>query len=81
MSMQLLTTIMFSTLKVERSLGESITYELKEIAKSIGDFFVMLKEMTYDALVDKFGDFSVNLLGMGLIIALVIFICMAFINR
>lgn len=79
--MQLLTTIMYTTLKVKRSLGESIMDELKEIARSIGDFFVMLKEVTYDNLVDKFGSFSVNLLGMGLIIALIIFVCMAFINR
>lgn len=79
--MQLLTSIMYTTLKVKRSLGESIMDELKEIARSIGDFFVMLKEVTYDNLVDKFGSFSVNLLGMGLIVAIIIFICMAFINR
>ena len=79
--MQMLTTIMFSTLKVKRTIGESLAYEFKEIGNSILDFFLMIKEVTYDLLVNKFGSTTVNLLGMGLIIALIIFICMAFINR
>ena len=72
---------MYATLKVKKSLGESIMDEIKEIADSIGDFFIMIKEVTYDVLVDKFGSFSINLIGMGLIVALIIFVCMAFINR
>ena len=77
----MMSTIMYATLKVKKSLGESIMDEIKEIADSIGDFFIMIKEVTYDALVDKFGSFSINLIGMGLIVALIIFVCMAFINR
>lgn len=76
-----MSTIIYTTLKVKRSLGESIMDEIKEIADSIGDFFIMIKEVTYDALVDKFGSFAINLIGMGLIIALILFICMKLINR
>lgn len=68
-------------LKMQKSIGEEIEFELKDIITTIKDFFIMIKENTYDVLVSNFGADIVNILLLGIGIVLVIFILLKLINH
>ena len=73
---------MFKHLLLEdKNFIDEFTKELGEIWKDIGDFFVGIKEITYDPLVSKFGEMPVNLLGIGIIVVLIMVILLKIINR
>lgn len=68
-------------LKMQKSIGKEIEFELKDIITTIKDFFLMIKENTYDVLVSNFGADIVNILLLGIGIVLVIFILLKLINH
>ena len=70
-----------NTLRVKRSFWDEVKYEIRDLIDTFAEFFVMIKEHTYDPLVAEYGDFAINLLGIGLIVALIMIACILFINR
>ena len=55
--------------------------EFEDVFDMFGDFFVMIKEVTYDVLVKSFGGDSVNLILIGIAVVAIMMILLAIINR
>ena len=68
-------------LKDNRSFSEIIKEQLQNIWYEIVDFFVLIKENTYDLLCTVFDPTIVNLLLVGIGVVLIMVIAMAIINR
>ena len=70
----------FKTLN-HRNFGEELIYEIKELFRDFANFFVMIKENTYDVLCANFGADIVNLFAIAIGFLLIMIIAMAIINR
>ncbi len=68
-------------LKNHRTFWEEVQFELKDMIETIQEFFIMIKENTYDALVVRFGADAVNILLIGIGVVLIMIICLKIINR
>ena len=68
-------------LKDNRGFGEIIKEQLQSIWREIVDFFVLIKENTYDLLCEIFDPTIVNLLLVGIGVVLIMVVAMAVINR
>lgn len=70
---------LLNILKVERTFLEELQYELEDVFSMFIDFFKMIKENTYDVLLEKFGeDINVAFLLGGTIVVMIV--VMAIIN-
>lgn len=63
------------------SFLDEIKFELKDMIETIIDFFLLIKENTYDILVYNFGADVINLLLIGIGTILVIFLLLKIINH
>lgn len=64
---------LLNILKVERTFWEELQYELEDVFSMFIDFFKMIKENTYDVLLEKFGeDINVVFLLGGTIIVMIV---------
>ena len=73
--MQLLMTFLLETAKKEEdpwylAILKSIWKEVLDLGKDFRDFFLMIKEHTYDALADKFGATGVALVFIAIMVIL-----------
>ena len=68
-------------IKANRSFGDQIKYEIKDLFNSFSDFFSLIKEHTYDALGASIGYDITNLFFLGISALLVMLIAMKIINR
>lgn len=60
---------------------KDLRHEVMELFEDIFDFFILIKENTYDVLCANYGTEIVNLLGLGLIFLIVMIVAMKIINR
>ena len=60
----LLTKGYFYLLKAENSFLEGLKADFEDMIQDFVRFFQSIKELVYDNLVDKFGEFPVNILFM-----------------
>ncbi len=68
-------------LLVKQTFWEDLMEELEDVWKMFEDFFLMIKEVTYDVLVNSVGGESVNLILIGIGAVAVMLILLAIINR
>lgn len=71
----------FYLLEVKRTLGEELKYQVEDLFRSFSDFFIMIKENTYDVLCNNFGTDIVNLFCIALAALLVMIVAISIINR
>jgi hypothetical protein len=68
-------------LLVKHTFWEQVQYEFRDLVDMFKDFFLMIKEVTYDVVAGAIGGTTLNVI-LVVIGALVIMIaCMAIINR
>ncbi len=68
-------------LLVKETIWDKLMQEFEDIWKSFLDFFLMIKEVTYDVLAGKIGGDIVNLFLIGFGVIGIIMVCLAIINR
>ena len=68
-------------LKNHRTFWEEVQFELKDMIETIQEFFIMIKENTYDALVARFGAEAINILLLGIIVVLIMLIALKLMNH
>ena len=56
----------FYLLKANNSFFEGLKEDFQDLLKDFERFFLSIKEMVYDNLVDKFGATPINILLMGI---------------
>lgn len=66
---------------VKQTFWEQLQEEFRDVLDMFKDFFLMIKEVTYDVLVNSFGGDSVNLVLIGIGVIAVMMILLAIINR
>lgn len=66
---------------VKQTFWEQLQEELEDVINMFKDFFLMIKEVTYDVLVNAIGGDIVNLLLIALGVIGVMIICLSVINR
>lgn len=71
----------FLILKGDRTFWQEVQYEVEDLFQTFIDFFVMIKESTYDVLVESFGAQVVNMSLIALGALLIMLICLRIINR
>ncbi len=71
----------FYLLAAKRTLGEEIKYQMEDLFRSFKDFFMLIKENTYDVLCNNFGTDIVNLFCIALAALIVMLVATAIINR
>ncbi len=68
-------------LLVKHTFWEQVQYEFRDLVDMFKDFFLMIKEVTYDVVAGAIGGTTLNVI-LVVVGALVIMIaCMAIINR
>lgn len=73
--------LLLTYLLVKESFWDGIKEEFAEIGEAIKDFFLMIKEVTYDVLAGKIGTDIVNLFLIAIGVIAIIMICLKIINR
>ena len=68
-------------LLAKKTFWESVKYELEDIAEMIKEFFLMIKEVTYDVLAGFVGENVVNMLLISIGALVIMLICLKIINR
>lgn len=68
-------------LLAKKTFWESVKYELEDIAEMIKEFFLMIKEVTYDVLAGFVGENVVNMFLIGIGALVIMLICLKIINR
>ena len=68
-------------LQVKRTIGEEIKYQIEDLFRTFTDFFIMIKENTYDVLCENFGADIINLFFIAGGALLIMIVALAIINR
>lgn len=71
----------FLILEGHRTFWQEVQFEIEDLFQTFIDFFVMIKENTYDLLVNSFGAQVVNMSLIALGALLIMLICLRVINR
>ena len=66
---------------VKQTFWDHVKEEAKSIGETFMDFFLMIKEYTYDIIADKIGDDMAGIFLVGIIAAGVMVILVTLINR
>ncbi|MDE5888948.1 MAG: hypothetical protein K2H20_02905 [Bacilli bacterium] len=66
---------------VKESFWEQFKNEIKDVLEMFGDFFLMIKEVTYDVAANAIGGDMVNLLLIAVGTIAVIMVLLSIINR
>ena len=64
-----------------RGFWEQVEYEVTDLIKMFGEFFQMIKEVTYDFLAGYVGENVLNMFLIGLGALAIMLICLKIINR
>ncbi len=72
---------LYTYLLVKQSFWEQLKDEVKDVIDMFSDFFLMIKEVTYDVLANRVGGDIVNMFLIGIGVVAVMLICLAIINR
>lgn len=73
--------ILLTYFLVKQSFWDQLLEEFKDIADAFSDFFLMIKEVTYDVIAGKVGNDIVNLFLIAIGVIAIIMVCLAVINR
>lgn len=73
--------ILLTYFLVKQSFWDQLLEEFKDIADAFSDFFLMIKEVTYDVIAGKVGNDIVNLFLIAIGVIAIIMVCLAIINR
>ena len=73
--------LLLKTSTTSNNFFKKIQYEFKDLFEDFIDFFVLIKENTYDVLCQHFDPLVVNMFGIGIIFLLVMLIATKLINR
>lgn len=73
--------LLLTYILVKQTFWEELLKEFDEIGEAIKDFFLMIKEITYDVVAGKFGSDIVNLFLIALGVIAIIIVCLKIINR
>ncbi|HAB67491.1 MAG TPA: hypothetical protein DCE23_09005 [Firmicutes bacterium] len=73
--------LLLSYILVKQTFWDQLMDEFKDIGKAISDFFLMIKEVTYDVIAGKVGSDIVNLFLIAIGVIAIIMVCLAIINR
>lgn len=65
----------------EEGFFKELIREIKELGQDFLDFFIIIKEHTYDPLCNQFGSMVVNLFGIGLIFLIIMLVANVIINK
>jgi len=76
MSLQIMMYIL-----AKKTIWEKFLEELQDVIKMFGDFFTMIKEITYDVLVGKFGTDATNILLIMVLALGIMLVCISVINK
>jgi len=68
-------------LLVKQTFWEDLMEELEDVWKMFEDFFLMIKEVTYDVLAKSFGGDIVNMFIIAIGVIALMLILLAIINR
>ncbi len=68
-------------LLVKQTFWEQLKQEFKDVLDMFGDFFLMIKEVTYDVLAESFGGNIVNLFLVAIGVIAIMLVLLAIINR
>lgn len=68
-------------LLVKKTFWETVQYEIKDLIEMIKEFFLMIKEITYDALAGIVGEGVLNMFLIGVGALVIMLICLKVINR
>ncbi len=72
---------LYTYLLVKQSFWEQLKAEIKDVIDMFSDFFLMIKEVTYDVLANRVGGDVVNLFLIAIGVIVVMLVCLAIINR
>lgn len=73
--------LLLSYILVKQTFWDQLMDEFKDIGKALSDFFLMIKEVTYDVIAGKVGSDIVNLFLIAIGVIAIIMVCLAIINR
>jgi hypothetical protein len=68
-------------LLVKHTFWEQVEYEMKDLWEMIKDFFLMIKEVTYDVAANAIGGSALNVILVVIAALFIMLACMAIINR
>ena len=68
-------------LLVKHTFWEQAEYEMKDLWEMIKDFFLMIKEVTYDVAANAIGGNTLNVILVVVAALFIMIACMAIINR
>lgn len=68
-------------LLIKESFLDQLKDEMADVGKMFKDFFLMIKEATYDVVVNWIGGDATNLLLIAIIVIIIMIVCLAIINR
>ena len=71
----------FIDILVKRSFWDDFKQEMKEIWDIVEDFFLMIKEYTYDVVADLIGADVTNMILIAVGVIGIMLVCLAVINR
>lgn len=68
-------------LLVKHSFWEQVQYEFRDLVDMFKDFFIMIKEVTYDVVAGAIGGTTLNVILVVIGALVIMIVCMAIINR
>jgi len=72
---------LFTYLLVKQTFWEELKEEFRDVLDMFSDFFLMIKEVTYDVLAKSFGGDIVNMFIIAIGVIALMLILLAIINR